>query len=235
MAEVRRANLPPGQRRWTLLMISHHWLKSWLGTVGQIWSRSISLYGVTRPQWVNKTSGLMTTSRAILAMHICWHLAHHARLTNDLVAQYPSITKAVLQHMISREHATPVQCLQREMATVTTDVVTRFASLHVQGIGVVILTGTRWFNIIWSHADANRISCYYGKINWTRIFLSHRINIVSLAFTTHIYNHSIPPLTFTRVVHKWICWNKNLILLCIAIKVGRRINIHLWFTIYIYI
>ena len=56
--------LPSGECHRTSLMISQHWFRYWLSTVrqqaihylSQCWLRSLSPYGVTRPQWVNNVS-----------------------------------------------------------------------------------------------------------------------------------------------------------------------------------
>ena len=50
--------LPSYECRWTLLAINQHWFKPLIAHYhgGQCWTRSMSPYGVTRPQWVNSNS-----------------------------------------------------------------------------------------------------------------------------------------------------------------------------------
>ena len=70
MAEVSLVKLPSGDCHWTSLMTSQHWQvmaccrQATSHYLNQCWPRSVSPYGVTRPQWVKKKT--MITSHWLI-------------------------------------------------------------------------------------------------------------------------------------------------------------------------
>ena len=55
LAGASLVKLPSDECYWTLMMVSQHWFMWWLGShyLSHNWPRSMSSYGVTRPQWVS--------------------------------------------------------------------------------------------------------------------------------------------------------------------------------------